>query len=89
MPTTIGQNPARQNLANDEPVLCLGVKQTAAAKRHGKPMGVGGLREDRAFQTWLIQLGVRDLIGGSELGYILSAGRADVRQQRAIPLKPV
>jgi 2-keto-3-deoxy-L-rhamnonate aldolase RhmA len=59
----------------------------AATKRHGKAMGVGGVREDLAFQTWLIQLGVRYLTGGSDVGYILSAGRTDVRQQRAIPLK--
>ena len=60
----------------------------AAARRHGKAMGVGGVREDLAFQTWLVQLGVRYLTSGSDVGYILSAGRADVRQQRAIPLKP-
>jgi|HubBroStandDraft_1064217.scaffolds.fasta_scaffold1364013_1 2-keto-3-deoxy-L-rhamnonate aldolase RhmA len=118
MPTTIGANLARQKLANDELVLCLGVNQmrtpniamiaaacgfdaiyidlehnptsleTAAAKRHGKAMGVGGVREDLPFQTWLAQLGVRYLTSGSDVGYILSAGRADVRQQRVIPLKP-
>lgn len=60
----------------------------AAAKKHGKAMGVGGVREDLAFQTWLVQLGVRYLTSGSDVGYILSAGRADVRQQRAIPLAP-
>jgi 2-keto-3-deoxy-L-rhamnonate aldolase RhmA len=60
----------------------------AAAKAHRKAMGVGGVREDLPFQTWLIQLGVRYLTGGSDVGYILSAGRADVRQQRAIPLTP-
>jgi 2-keto-3-deoxy-L-rhamnonate aldolase RhmA len=58
----------------------------AAARRHGKAMGVGGVREDLAFQTWLLQLGVRYLTSGSDVGYMLSAGRADVRQQRAIPL---
>lgn len=58
----------------------------AAAKKHGKSMGVGGVREDIPFQTWLIQLGVRYLTSGSDVGYILSAGRADVRAQRAIPL---
>jgi 2-keto-3-deoxy-L-rhamnonate aldolase RhmA len=58
----------------------------AAAKKHGKSMGVGGVREDLPFQTWLVQLGVRYLTSGSDVGYILSAGRADVRQQRAIPL---
>lgn len=60
----------------------------AAAKKHGKAMGVGGVREDLPFQTWLVQLGVRYLTSGSDVGYILSAGRADVRQQRTIPLTP-
>lgn len=60
----------------------------AAAKKHGKAMGVGGVREDLPFQTWLVQLGVRYLTSGSDVGYILSAGRADVHQQRAIPLTP-
>jgi 2-keto-3-deoxy-L-rhamnonate aldolase RhmA len=58
----------------------------AAAKRYGKAMGVGGVREDLDFQTWLVQLGVRYLTSGSDVGYILSAGRADVRQQRSIPM---
>ena len=50
-----------------------------AARAHGKWMGVGGVREDLEFQRWLIQLGMRYLTGGSDVGYILSAGRADVR----------
>jgi len=57
----------------------------AAAKRHGKAMGVSGVREDLPFQAWLVQLGVRCLTSGSDVGYILSGGWADVRQQRAIP----
>jgi 2-keto-3-deoxy-L-rhamnonate aldolase RhmA len=57
-----------------------------AAKAHGKSMGVGGVREDLAFQTWLLQLGVRYLTGGSDVGYILSAGRRDVRQLREVKL---
>jgi 2-keto-3-deoxy-L-rhamnonate aldolase RhmA len=44
-----------------------------AARSHGKSMGVGGVREDFEFQTWLIQLGMRYLTGGSDVGYILSA----------------
>jgi len=57
-----------------------------AAKAHGKSMGVGGVREDLPFQTWLLQLGVRYLTGGSDIGYILSAGRRDVRQLRDLKL---
>jgi hypothetical protein len=37
---------------------------------------------------WLVRLGVRYLTSGSDVGYILSGGRTDVRQQRAIALKP-
>ncbi len=57
-----------------------------AAKAHGKSFGVGGVREDTAFQAWLLGLGMRYLTGGSDVGYILSAGRRDVRAIRAIPL---
>ena len=45
---------------------------------HGKSMGVGGVREDFEFQTWLMQFGMRYLTGGPDVGYILSAGRANV-----------
>jgi 2-keto-3-deoxy-L-rhamnonate aldolase RhmA len=49
-----------------------------AAKGHGKAIGVGGVRQDFKFQSWLLRLGVRYPTGGSDVGYILSAGRADV-----------
>jgi 2-keto-3-deoxy-L-rhamnonate aldolase RhmA len=55
-----------------------------AARAHGKSMGVGGVREDREFQAWLLQLGMRYLTGGSDVGYILSAGRADVKRLREV-----
>ena len=57
-----------------------------AAKAHGKSMGVGGVREDLEFQKYLLQLGMRYLTGGSDVGYILSAGRRDVRQLREVVL---
>jgi len=57
-----------------------------AARDQGKAMGVGGVRQDLEFQTWLLQLGVRYLTGGSDVGYILSAGRADVKQLRGLSL---
>ena len=47
-----------------------------------KSMGVGGVREELEFQTWLMQLGMRYRTGGSDVGYILSAGRADVKRMR-------
>jgi 2-keto-3-deoxy-L-rhamnonate aldolase RhmA len=57
-----------------------------AARAHGKSMGVGGVREDLESQTWLMQLGMRYLTGGSDVGYILSAGCADVKRLRAARL---
>jgi 2-keto-3-deoxy-L-rhamnonate aldolase RhmA len=56
----------------------------AAAKAHGKAMGVGGVRQDVAFQSWLLKLGVRYLTSGSDTLYILSGGRADVKQIREV-----
>ncbi|HVC52502.1 MAG TPA: aldolase/citrate lyase family protein [Stellaceae bacterium] len=55
-----------------------------AARSHGKAMGVGGVRQDFEFQSWLIKLGMRYLTGGSDIAYILSAGRADVKQLREL-----
>ena len=57
-----------------------------AARSHGESMDVGGVREDLEFQTWLLQLGMRYLTGGSDIGYILSAGRADVKRLREVRL---
>jgi 2-keto-3-deoxy-L-rhamnonate aldolase RhmA len=61
-------------------------KVAAAARAHGKAMGVGGVRQDFEFQSWLIELGMRYLTGGSDIAYILSAGRADVKQLRELKL---
>jgi hypothetical protein len=44
------------------------------------------VRQDFEFQGWLLRLGVRYLTGGSDVGYILSAGRADVKQLRKLKL---
>jgi 2-keto-3-deoxy-L-rhamnonate aldolase RhmA len=55
-----------------------------AAKAHGKSMGVGGVRQDVEFQTYLLRLGVRYLTNGSDTLYILSGGRADVKQIREV-----
>src|SRR6516165_10760178 len=57
-----------------------------AARAHGKSMGAGGVREDLEFQTWLLQLGMRYLTGGSDVGYIPGAGRADAKRLREVRL---
>jgi 2-keto-3-deoxy-L-rhamnonate aldolase RhmA len=56
------------------------------SKGHGKAMGIGGVRQDFEFQSWLLRLGMRYLTGGSDVGYILSAGRAYVKQLRELKL---
>jgi hypothetical protein len=38
------------------------------------------------FQSWLLRLGVYYLTGGSDVGYILSDGRGDVKQLRELIL---
>ena len=58
-----------------------------AARSHGKSFGVGGVRQDFEFQSWLIKIGMRYLTGGSDVGYILNAGRADVKQLRELKLQ--
>ena len=50
------------------------------------PIALPRLRHDFEFQSWLLRLGVRYLTGGSDVGYILSAGRADVKQLRELKL---
>ncbi len=42
------------------------------------------MRQDFEFQSWLIQLGMRYLTGGSVIACILSAGRVDVKQPREL-----
>ena len=46
----------------------------------------GGRRRAPGFRVpgWLLRLGVRCLTGGSNVGYILSAGRADVKRLRQL-----
>ncbi len=60
-------------------------KVAGAARRHGKQMG-GGVRQDFESQSWLMKLGIRYLPGGSDIAYILSAGRADVNQLRELKI---
>jgi hypothetical protein len=60
MPTSIGENKAKRKPAEGELVLC---------------MGVGGVRDDFEFQTWLIQLGMRYLTAArmSAISLVLAA----------------
>ena len=56
----------------------------AACGKHGKAMGVGGARGDRALQQYLIGLGARYLTIGSDFGYLMSAAKPDVAAVRAM-----
>ncbi len=57
-------------------------KQKLAANELVLAMRVGGMCEDPRFRTWFLKIGVRCRTGG----YILSAGRADVKRLRELKL---
>ena len=65
-----------------------------AAFETGRQGGAGarqvvrGRRRAPGFRVpdWLVAIGMRYLTGGSDVGYILSAGRADVKQLRELKL---
>jgi hypothetical protein len=56
-------------------------RRRVAARRSGRRRAT-----DFEFQSWLLRLGVRYLTGGFDVGYIPSAGRADVKQLRELKL---
>jgi 2-keto-3-deoxy-L-rhamnonate aldolase RhmA len=58
-----------------------------ATRKHGKSMGVGGVRNDVEYQKWLIGLGMRYLTGATDTGYVLAGGRADLAAIRKIPIE--
>jgi hypothetical protein len=55
-------------------------------RRKTRQWGSAAAYADFEFQSWQLRLGVRYLTGGSDVGYILSAGRADVKQLRELKL---
>lgn len=57
---------------------------SAACARHGKVLGVGGIRGDAELQKELIGLGARFLIAGNDVGYLMNAARADVATLRKL-----
>ncbi|ODU87749.1 MAG: hypothetical protein ABT00_08090 [Bordetella sp. SCN 68-11] len=60
----------------------------AACHRHGKTLGIGGIRGDLALQKRLVALGASFLIAGSDVTYLMAAARkdaADIRQALAQP----
>lgn len=57
----------------------------AACAKHGKVLGVGGVRSDAELQKQLMALGARFLIAGTDVGYMMAAARADVATLRGLP----
>lgn len=51
----------------------------AACHRHGKTLGIGGIRGDIALQKRLVALGARFLIAGSDVTYLMAAARGTRR----------
>ena len=55
-----------------------------ACRKHGKTLGVGGIRGDLELQRDLVQLGARFIIAGSDVAYLAAAARKDVEALRAL-----
>jgi 2-keto-3-deoxy-L-rhamnonate aldolase RhmA len=56
----------------------------AACGKHGKHLGVGGIRGDAELQQQLIRLGARFIIAGNDTAYLAAAARKDVETLRAL-----
>lgn len=61
-------------------------KVAMAARKHGKAMGVGGIRGDFEMQKYLLGIGVRYLTSGSDVSYLMTAARAEAKVLRGIKL---
>jgi 2-keto-3-deoxy-L-rhamnonate aldolase RhmA len=67
------------------PDILAAYKSTAqACKKHGKILGVGGIRSDIELQTQLIDLGARFIIAGSDVTYLMEAARKDAEKLHAL-----
>jgi len=56
----------------------------AAAKRHGKHVGVGGLASRPKLTADFVKMGARYVSTGTDLGFLLSAATEQARQVRAL-----
>ena len=59
----------------------------AACRKHGKFLGVGGIRGDLELQSQLTSLGARFIIAGNDVSYLMSAARQDVQALRKACVK--
>jgi 2-keto-3-deoxy-L-rhamnonate aldolase RhmA len=71
----------------DHPRLRAAYERVAAAcKKHGRILGVGGIRHNVKLQGELVQLGARFVIAGTDTNYVLAGAKADTEALRKIPL---
>src|SRR5215475_13391133 len=71
----------------DHPRLRAAYERAAAAcKKHGRILGVGGIRHNVKLQGELVQLGARFVIAGTDTNYVLAGAKADTEALRKIPL---
>jgi 2-keto-3-deoxy-L-rhamnonate aldolase RhmA len=56
----------------------------AACRKHGKTLGVGGIRGEPELLRDLVRLGARFIIAGNDTGYLAAAARKDVETLRGL-----
>jgi 2-keto-3-deoxy-L-rhamnonate aldolase RhmA len=60
----------------------------AACRRHGRILGIGGIRGDIELQKDLLGLGARFIIAGNDVTYLMAAARQDAALLRALEDTP-
>jgi 2-keto-3-deoxy-L-rhamnonate aldolase RhmA len=71
----------------DHPKLRTAYERVAAAcQKHGRILGVGGIRHNVPLQGDLVRLGARFVIAGTDTNYVLAGAKADTSALRQIPL---
>ncbi len=58
----------------------------AAAKKHGKHVGVGGLASRADLTAEFVKMGARYVSTGTDLGFLLSAATESARRVRALQI---
>jgi 4-hydroxy-2-oxoheptanedioate aldolase len=62
------------------------VKAIAAAKKHGKHVGIGGLAGQPTLTAEFVKMGARYVSTGTDLGFLLSAATEQARQVRELEI---
>ena len=58
----------------------------AAARKHGKHVGVGGLASQPKLTAEFVKMGARYVSTGTDFGFLLSAATASAKQVRALEI---